>query len=397
LSPLAPRPPGVQPALAIWLGWAIFLGVSWTWCIGMFLPVILVHDYGAWAWIVFAIPNVVGAAAMGWTINADQSRRMVESHRIAMTAFSIVTIAFQIFFAVWIFGGPSSQAGGCGWYLFGILLIALAALFRKRSRLLASAIYLASIACAIGMMHHGEAKISGNGVVADLTKLPAADIGWLTPVCLFGFLFCPYLDTTFHRARQRLGGSSAKLAFGIGFGVIFFSAIVLSLLYARPVHAAIYSENSSNLILRWIKLYWMIQLGFTIGVHLLGDDAQHKPRVAGGRIFIAMAGLALGLGAWAVGIGLKFPDEIVYRYFLSFYGLLFPAYVWLCIVPGRGVLAPTRRAVSVFAAVVLITSPMYWLAFINYQLFWGVLAVAVLLLSRLLIAGTGETPMLRPI
>ena len=25
-----------------WLGWAIFLGMSWTWCIGMFLPVLLV-------------------------------------------------------------------------------------------------------------------------------------------------------------------------------------------------------------------------------------------------------------------------------------------------------------------------------------------------------------------
>ncbi|MBV8780683.1 MAG: hypothetical protein JO353_04735, partial [Phycisphaerae bacterium] len=51
-----------------WLGWAIFLGVSWTWCIGMYLPVLLVRDYGFWGWVVFAIPNVVGAAAMGWTI-----------------------------------------------------------------------------------------------------------------------------------------------------------------------------------------------------------------------------------------------------------------------------------------------------------------------------------------
>ena len=26
--------------------WAIYLGMSWTWCIGMFLPVLLIRDFG---------------------------------------------------------------------------------------------------------------------------------------------------------------------------------------------------------------------------------------------------------------------------------------------------------------------------------------------------------------
>src|SRR6266404_3216610 len=52
-----------------WLGWAVFLAVSWTWCIGMFLPVLLVRDYGLWGWIVFAVPNMIGAAAMGWVMH----------------------------------------------------------------------------------------------------------------------------------------------------------------------------------------------------------------------------------------------------------------------------------------------------------------------------------------
>ena len=34
----------------LWLGLAIYLGISWTWCIGMFLPVLLGADYGFWAW-----------------------------------------------------------------------------------------------------------------------------------------------------------------------------------------------------------------------------------------------------------------------------------------------------------------------------------------------------------
>ena len=31
---------------------------------------------------------------------------------------------------------------------------------------------------------------------------PLEDLIWLTPVCLLGFLLCPYLDLTFHHVRQ---------------------------------------------------------------------------------------------------------------------------------------------------------------------------------------------------
>src|ERR1051325_4731620 len=60
-----------------WFGWAIYLGMSWTWCIGMFLPVLLVRDYGVWASVVFAVPNVLGAAAMGWVLSRDDSYKIV--------------------------------------------------------------------------------------------------------------------------------------------------------------------------------------------------------------------------------------------------------------------------------------------------------------------------------
>ena len=40
-------------------GWGIYLSCSWTWCIGMYLPVILLRDFG-WPWLLaFAIPNVL--------------------------------------------------------------------------------------------------------------------------------------------------------------------------------------------------------------------------------------------------------------------------------------------------------------------------------------------------
>src|SRR3954471_24793497 len=66
-TPFASR---VKPTLPFFsaLNWAAFLGASWTWCIGMFLPVLLIRDYGPSMWWAFAVPNVIGAAAMGWIL-----------------------------------------------------------------------------------------------------------------------------------------------------------------------------------------------------------------------------------------------------------------------------------------------------------------------------------------
>src|SRR5688500_16462821 len=81
------------------IGWALFLAASWTWVIGMFLPVLLVRDFGMWGWIVFAVPNVIGAAAMGWRLrDADASKRFVRGHASACRACSLVTIAYHSFF-----------------------------------------------------------------------------------------------------------------------------------------------------------------------------------------------------------------------------------------------------------------------------------------------------------
>jgi hypothetical protein len=96
-----------------WLPWAMFLGMSWTWCIGMFLPVLLVRDYGVMGWIIFAVPNVLGAAAMGWTIrDRSASVQIVTAHASASQWFSIVTVAFHIAFVLcllsrWILPGAT--------------------------------------------------------------------------------------------------------------------------------------------------------------------------------------------------------------------------------------------------------------------------------------------------
>src|SRR6185437_16162306 len=95
--------PSLDRSRLLALGWAAFVAVSWTWCIGMYLPVLMIRDFGLGAWFVFAIPNIVGAAALGWVLHrpgaaAELSRR----HWPAAVAFSIVTVLFHAFFVGWI-------------------------------------------------------------------------------------------------------------------------------------------------------------------------------------------------------------------------------------------------------------------------------------------------------
>src|SRR4029079_12427203 len=96
---------GAGAARAAWLGvlgWAAYLACSWTWCIGMFLPVLLVRDYGIWGVVVFAVPHVVGAGAIGRVLRSRASAaRVLASHKKACVAFSIVTVLFQAFFYGW--------------------------------------------------------------------------------------------------------------------------------------------------------------------------------------------------------------------------------------------------------------------------------------------------------
>src|SRR4051812_10077052 len=91
-----------KSAISSPLSWAVFLACSWTWCIGMYLPVLLVRDYGVWGWVVFAVPNVIGAAAMGWVLRDwMRSVRIMAAHAHACIAFSLVTVAFQVYFLEW--------------------------------------------------------------------------------------------------------------------------------------------------------------------------------------------------------------------------------------------------------------------------------------------------------
>jgi len=89
--------------------------------------------------------------------------------------------------------------------------------------------------------------------------------------------------------------------------------------------------------------------------------------------------------------------DLIYRLFMSFYGLIFPAYVWICMVPIRGkVLGPSRPALVALAVVVLTAAPMYWLGFVYERMIWLIPGVMVVLLSRLFVV-TPENMQSRPV
>ncbi len=365
--------------------WAVFLGSSWTWCIGMFLPVLLVRQMGLWGWVVFAVPNVIGAAAMGWVLKtADASRELVHRHRPACTAFSLVTIAFHLFFTQWMIG----RLLGLTWVgLVPAMVVLLYILGWKRpggDLWTAAGAWVFSAACFALVFLYG-------GRFPSLAEAPSnapLDALYLLPVCIFGFTLCPYLDLTFHRARQNLDLHGSRLAFTLGFGIFFFAMIVFSLAYAAPLAGAIdrgtLAMVSGSLAMA-VGLHMFVQTSFTVAIHAREVLGQYRP---GNRLLAAamaaavMTPIATGIyvASKPVTLGMD-SGEFVYRLFLGFYGLIFPSYVWLYVVPSRsGRMDATKTALLIVAAAHAL--PMFWMGFIRGQMWWLLPGVSFPLLIR---------------
>jgi hypothetical protein len=76
----------------------------------------------------------------------------------------------------------------------------------------------------------------------------------------------------------------------------------------------------------------------------------------------------------------------VYRGFLSFYGLIFPAYVWLCLVPARGesqTRRPSARKLTILAISCLLAAPFFWMGFVERLTNWLGPGLVIVLLARL--------------
>jgi hypothetical protein len=345
----------------------------------MFLPVLLVRDYGIGGWIVFAIPNVIGAAAMGWFVrDAEASRRLVKAHATAGAIFSIVTVVFQVFFGAWYFSRMFGSKGGAN--PLGVLCVVPTAVVFAASLLMEprdvkgrTAMTLAMLCWIVSMVCLITFVIAHGISIPIAPEDPHRGLSALAAVCVLGFALCPYLDLTFHEARQQTSQQGGRVAFGIGFGILFTLMIVFTLLYARAV--------LSTIALTAVATHILLQLAFTIAIHL-----EQLHRVSRPVLVVACIGMlmALPLG--------YFTGEMIYRLFMGCYGLLFPAYVWLCMIPTwRNPAKPSPRSLTVFAGSVVVAAPFYWVGFIVGNMPWAIPGVAIVLLSRLALAEV-QTP-----
>ncbi|CAG1011096.1 hypothetical protein PHYC_04001 [Phycisphaerales bacterium] len=360
----------------------------------MYLPVILMRDFGAWSFLVFAAPNCIGAAAMGVLLwRAGASERFLSQHLAACRAFSVVTVVFHLYFLIALI--PSFKqdlrvtVAACA---VGAVIAALAALRAGGIRAAASvAAFLASITVVVWWLKDAGA--------APASPLPAPtegplDLLGLSPVCVFGFMLCPYLDLTFHAARQSVRGPAGSRAFLLGFFVLFPALIALTFFYGRHL-VALNPTNPLAAVAPLVLAHLIVQIIFTLTLH----HASTEPMSARGRtsgIVIFVAALAIVLAnkiapdGWTYDAREGQPGltafEITYRLLMACYGLVFPAYVLVCAVGANGFRdRPDRRTWGLFVASVVLAAPFYWMGFIERQTPYLAIGVAIPLIARALV------------
>jgi len=309
--------------------WGLFCACSWTWCIGMYLPRIMIERWGWWGFLAFAVPNVVGCSAFGYVVNTrDRSQRLMARHAPAMLCFSSITIAYHLFFIVWLFESlvhvPERDAmiplGAAG------IVFALAGVFSflpNRDWLgLSVLIYAISLLAfwRLGTYDLQMIKWSGN---QDLRLLALA-----VPAILFGFLLCPYLDLTFHRALQH---SPSRHSFAV-FGIAFTVMIVLTC--ALWFHQEYWASRWLPAI---VMAHLLAQSAFTMGAHLREIRVSQQIQTGTLRV-IALVGPLAAAPIFYVARGLSDSPrigEFTYLAFLALYASVFPLWFALRAVRSR--------------------------------------------------------------
>jgi hypothetical protein len=359
--------------------WAVYLAVSWTWCIGMFFPVLIMRELGFTGVIVFALPNILGAAAMGWIIRtAARSCEIVADHRAACIWFSLVTIIYHAFFAAWIIRKLAGPAAG--FEIIAAFLFFWAILkWRAGGEFLAVLLALAVTAAVMAWgFQRGDLPYLAHPVEG--TRLPPIDNLFLAPAWIFGFLCCPYLDLTFHAARQALSRTQARVAFTLSFAGIFPLMLLLTVAYSGWLAIGFDRIKYPQLALI-LSAHFIVQSCVTCALH--AEQIARVENRLNFRRFLAFSVLLIVAVLFGI---LDRPDftyngfplgEIVYRAFMGFYGLFAPAYVWLRLI------RPKRSILRVWA-VVIIAAPMYWLGFADERMPFILPGILIIIASKFL-------------
>jgi hypothetical protein len=319
----------------------------------MYLPGIILERYGWPGFVVFAVPNVVGCVAFGYVLNRERSERFLARFPAATTWFSWITILLHVYFGVWLLTALAPVGGASVWsplaWTAGAYVVAL--LLSRMGNggwlVTAAVVYAISLTALIVVAPEQAWHLE-----IFTTQRPMA-LAALAPVIVLSFLLNPYLDRTFHRARQQTPSRHAFLVFGIAFTVM----IVFTCFYAP-----------STGWLPWlVVLHLAVQSVFTVGAHLR-EIATSPALPKNGLRAAAMLGPLAGLLILPLASMVSDDPHLgrdLYLRFIGCYALLLPGYVLLFAGPGRP-LARTGGALLTYAAIVLLLAPLYEAAFIHH-------------------------------
>ncbi len=329
--------------IATW-AWGLWLAVSWTWCIALFLPVILATDTGPGSWAIMFVCNVAGAAVMPFLFRTPgASLDFIRRNLLACRVFSWVTLVCQSWFIGWASSRLSWSAP--------VVVVALVALLAGAGS--GRPVWIgASVVCWVSTVAAGLVDLA-RAPSGRLSSLFTDELTWhpaalyALPLVFAGFAASPRLDLTFHQALR--ASRQPRQAFAIAFPVLFGTMLVVSLVWrddltSLMLHPA--DHAAAWLVPALVAI--ILQLGFTAVLH-----ARHlpRPRVA----FLVAA--AAALLAWAAG-DTPMPtgqslNELLYRASFGFYGVLVPCWIWA----GDNAMRPSTVVLAV-VAVLLAAVPM---------------------------------------
>ncbi len=332
------EPAPSSPSLFRALPGAAFLACSWTWCVGMWLPVYLISDFGAWGWIAFAVPNVIGAAAVGFV---HRTRGAVDAFTARgiepMRWFSVVTILFHLGFLGWMvrehlpppapewaalsvaplmlaIGAALSFLGSRAWGWLAMLTLPVAPLLM--------------FAALVTTSGQGLAPPPLTGTVTDAAALPLYSVG-----LAFGFLLCPHLDLSILRVRRETPDAGGDSAFILGFAGFFLMMITFTAFYAGGILLGWFSY--------YLLLHFFVQGTFTVGAHMRELREHGLPRLLPpprAILFVVLALACVGLVPLSTRAGVildKPATRVLYESFIWFYALPFPAAAWFLLTKRR--------------------------------------------------------------
>ena len=419
------------------LGWAAFLGTSWTWVIGMVLPALLIRDMGVAGFLIFALPNCIGAAAMGSVLTSDSAKSLAKNHGGMILTFSIITVAYHFYIAGYLI--PNLLGFGALAVFVGSALVATACIARWKDRgalgfsMVVWIISIISFICALCIP-----SATPFAIYNEKPLLSPSFIWYFLPASVGGFLLCPYLDATFIRARIRTNKVTGVLAFKIGFLVIFASMIIFTTAYGHKLIEAFAGEED-RLEGVWgtiLLIHIPLQMGLTSAWHgreifeccyswlktsvtkIEGSDCEQCSKIS--RRFViagfisSLAGCIIVFSAiFLLGVLFQYMSfelfedfkiandittfieayevaryisvgEIGYRCILIFYGTLFPAYVMLMMIPTL-YSSEQKRPWWLFGVTVVLSSITAYLGFIH-DVGWAIIAtLGIICLARIVV------------